>query len=323
MNDETQNISGHKMLSHLDRIVNDHRPITADVFITNYCNNNCPYCTYHRWELESGSRYMDFDNFKKYAMRLRSLGVEGIILTGGGEPTINPDFDQIAEWLTQNSIPWGINTNFNVLKFCKPNYLKVSLDGWSEESYKKSRGVKGYEHVRENIERYGNWKTNNSPKTSLGIQMVAQDIESVLNFYNANHDLPVDYIVIRPVESTCGSYYKKIDREKVKQSIIEAVKGLEKSDSRVKLNYKWNMLDVKQETCTAQWAQIALNEKGEVLYCCHKPYEIVGHIMDKGILQKKENYKTDMSMCDVPCRMTAPNKFVHEVMEPRADSYFI
>ena len=59
------------------------------------------------------------------------MGVQGFILTGGGEPTINPDFEKIAGWLTENDFQWGINTNFNKLVKVKPNYLKVSLDAYS------------------------------------------------------------------------------------------------------------------------------------------------------------------------------------------------
>ena len=43
------------------------------------------------------------------------------------------------------------------------------------------------------------------------------------------------------------------------------------------------------------------------MYCCHKPYEVVGHVLDPDILEKKESFRTNMAACDVPCRMTAPN----------------
>ena len=43
-----KNITGEKMLSHIDRIAGEKKPITADIFLTNYCNNRCPYCTYGR-----------------------------------------------------------------------------------------------------------------------------------------------------------------------------------------------------------------------------------------------------------------------------------
>ena len=41
-----ENIAGDKMFAHVERALNDRRPITADIFLTNYCNNKCPYCTY-------------------------------------------------------------------------------------------------------------------------------------------------------------------------------------------------------------------------------------------------------------------------------------
>lgn len=38
-----------------------------------------------------------------------------------------------------------MNTNFNKLVKVKPNYLKVSLDAYSNESYEQLRGVAEYE----------------------------------------------------------------------------------------------------------------------------------------------------------------------------------
>lgn len=69
--------------------------------------------------------------------------------------------------------------------------------------------------------------------------------------------------------------------------------------------------------------QIAVNEHGQVMYCCHKPYEIIGHVMDRDILEIKEKARTDMARCDIPCRMTAPNKFMAQMEKERKDQYFI
>ena len=114
------------MIYNLDNIVS-RKPITADIFLNSACNNNCPYCTYARYKQRS-STYMTFEGFKNNINILLANGVKGVILTGGGEPTISPDFDKITDFLEQNSIPYGINTNFNVLKLIKPHYLKISLD---------------------------------------------------------------------------------------------------------------------------------------------------------------------------------------------------
>ena len=317
------NITGTKMLAHIDRIFNDNKPITADIFLNNYCNNYCPYCTYRRWEFDDGARYMSYEDFVRYADRLINLGVLGFILTGGGEPTVSKDFDKIVAWLDSQDIDYGINTNFNIYKEFNPNYLKVSLDAWDEDSYEDNRGVRKYETVIDNIMKYADYKTD---KTKLGIQMLAKSVDAVYQFYEANKHLPVDYISIRPMESICGSYYKNLlnaqDDLKPK-NIITAIEQLASLDSRVILNYKWNLLDVQQDRCTAQWAQIAINELGEVMYCCHKPYQIVGHIMDDDILDKKAQAYTNMQMCDVPCRMTGPNLEVANILRVQTDTSFI
>ena len=316
------NIADGKMIYHADRVYHNQAPITADIFLTNFCNNKCPYCTYRRWEFDTGARYLGYDDFVKYATRMIELGVRGFILTGGGEPTLSPDFDKITDWLQANNLHYGINTNFNKIKYIKPDYLKVSLDGWDEKSYSKSRGVEKYEVVRYNIRKYLEWKSENSPKTAVGIQMVAENIDDVLQFYEANKDLDVTYMSIRPMESTNGSYYKSPDHSDYLK-IYEFIKRLQEIDSRVVPNFKWTMVAEQEETCIANWSQIAINEIGEVLYCCHKPYQIVGHIMDEDILEKKKQASTDMSMCDIPCRLTAPNKEVATMLSSKKDVYFI
>lgn len=317
-------INDSKILGYMDRILFDNRPITADIFLTNYCNNNCPYCTYKRWQLPKDSKSVLFDDFVTYANRLKELGVLGFILTGGGEPTVAEDFDVIANYLEETKMPYGINTNFNLLKFIKPNYLKVSLDAWDEDSYEHKRGCRRYNQVRDNIKEYAVWKKANNVKTSLGIQLLACSSDEVYNFYNANKDLDVDYIVIRPVESTDGEYYvKDFQNENRVNSIISAIESLKKFDKRIVLNYKWTMLHERFDSCLANWSQIAVNEYGEVMYCCHKPYEIVGHIMEKDILEKKAKFKTIMGMCDIPCRLTGPNCAVSNISNNVSDYPFI
>lgn len=318
-----QAISENKLLHHLDRVAGDYRPITADVFLTNFCNNKCSWCTYNRWELDDNAVGISFEDFVNHTERLLELGVQAIILTGGGEPTINKDFDKITAYLEQRQIPYGINTNLNRLRYFKPEYLKVSLDGFDEDSYEGVRKVRAYARVRVNIIKYAEWKKENSPKTNLGIQMVVTNPADVVKFYEANKDLPVDYIVFRPLESTNGGYYENPENMLDAGRAVKEIKRLAEIDERVILNYKWNMLQERFTSCVAHWAQIALDEKGNVIYCCHKPYEIVGHIMDEDILEKYSKAHTNMKMCDVPCRLTAPNRFMEKVLETPVNASFI
>lgn len=311
------NITGEKLLFNIQNIA-DKKPITADIFLNDYCNNKCPYCVYGRY-VERNHEYMSYKDFVKYSKILLLMGVKGFILTGGGEPTISKDFDEITKYLESKGIPYGINTNFNQLKYIKPKYLKVSLDGWDENSYQEHRGVRKYEQTKENIRQYAEWKKINSPATSLGIQSVVTSKDALIKFYEANKELDVNYFNMRPVESTRGEYYHGNDPAE----IIKAIEDLKRKDSRVILNYKWHELSTCFDRCTANFAQIALNQRGEVIYCCHKPYEIIGHITDPDIEEKRARAVTNVNMCDVPCRLSAPNKLMKKIEDGALDTEFI
>ena len=51
-------ISGDKLFYWVDRAVWSKRPITADIFLTDYCNNRCQYCSYDEWEIKKMYRHM-------------------------------------------------------------------------------------------------------------------------------------------------------------------------------------------------------------------------------------------------------------------------
>ena len=312
-------ISKSKLLANLDRVTGERLPITADVFLTNYCNNHCSWCTYGRWQKDHEPGYMRFDVFRRILKRLLEIGVRGVILTGGGEPTINPDFERICEELSANAVPFGINTNFNEIRFVKPAFLKVSLDGYSDDSYAAIRKVHAYDKVRKNIRDYAEWKEKESPMTKLGIQMVVCEGSNIDAFYQANVDLPVDYIVFRPVESTGGCYYSTLARKLEAEKAVEKIKELAAVDERIILNFKWEMLTKRFDSCKAHWAQISVDERGNVIYCFHKPYEKIGSIFDPGIMEVYQAAVTDMGKCDIPCRLTAPNLFMEGLTQKNTE----
>ena len=309
------------MIYSMDNILS-RKPITADIFLNSACNNKCPYCTYARYK-QRDRLYMTFESFKNNINILLANGVKGVILTGGGEPTISPDFDKITNFLEQNSIPYGINTNFNVFKAIKPNYLKISLDGYDRESYQKARGVDKYDTVIENIKRYILFKQVNKLKTSIGLQTVATNVEDVQKFYEAHKGLHVDYFNIRPMESTCGEYYDSNETLSKRLKILEYLQDIQEKDKRVCINYKWHEIWTQFDKCYANFSQIAINENSEVMYCCHKPYEIIGKLTDIDIWEKRERFQTNMQMCDVPCRLTAPNNFIQSLQDAPSDAAFI
>lgn len=291
-------IHNSKMHGFLERITGSHRPITADFFLTDFCNERCSYCRYSN---KTGA-YMDFNSFALFAKRALELGVKGIILTGGGEPSVNPDFKKITSWLEENNISYGLNTNFVKYENIKPVFLKVSLDAGSSESYKKTRGVDNFDRVISNIKEYSAWKAINSPSTRLGVQCLATTPEAVVEFYEAVKDLNVDYIYFRPLENN-KQIHTSVD-------VLNTIRTIAKFDKKVNSSYKFDLERYKPSFCIGHWTILTVNCKGDVPYCCHFPEDIVGNILDDDILEKLSSYSIDTKKCEIPCRLSGVNHYL-------------
>lgn len=289
----------------MDRVSGEQKPITAELFLTNFCNHRCGYCRFHH-----GKGYMDIDSFKRYATRLLELGVKGFILTGGGEPILNPDFDKITQFLEDHGLEYGINTNFSKLKKIKPRYLKVSIDAATPQQYQEFRGVKPEKFFQmiENIKEYRSWQKAEGHDTTLGIQSLVLDEGHAERFYQAHKHLDIDYMVFRPMESV-GKAYSDVKYK----NLYDEIKYLSEIDSRVMMNYKWDMMNRQFERCFAAWSVLTVNWNGAVQYCCHKPNEVVGHVMQPDLLERKANYKTNMKTCEMPCRLSGSNAFLESL----------
>lgn len=306
-------IRNNKLSSFLDRCTNERemKPITADIFLTDFCNEKCSYCRYSH----SSGDYMRYDDFVLYANRLIDLGVRGFILTGGGEPTINKDFEKIIGYLESNNIPYGVNTNFKKYVEMNPVYLKVSIDTGDECEYKNIRGVDALEQVLSNLKRFCEYKKTNNNNTNIGVQCIASTKENVISFYNKVKYLNVDYIYYRPLEKQGRGNNNVVDlRNWLNEYNI--------LDSRINISYKFDLANYYPKKCYSNFCNICINTHGDVIYCCHMPNDIVGHIMDDDILLKKSIYQIDMSKCEHPCRLSGSNKYMEE-LKYEQDIFFI
>lgn len=293
-------ITSNKLSQFVERCEKRTEPITAELFLTDYCNLKCGYCRYGH---KSG-RYMTFEHFVMFAEKLVRMGVRSLILTGGGEPLLNPHFDKITTWLDRNNIRYGVNTNLTKPIYANADYVKVSIDTGNEERYKMLRGKDKLREVMGNLRDTIVYKARTGNKTRIGVQCVASGtIEDVLSFYKAVKDYDVDYIYIRPLESVRGD---GLDVSEIKNI-------LPKNDERIVYSFKFGLKDYAAPYCMANWAVITIDVNGDVPYCCHRPSEIVGNILDLDIMERKNRYKVDMRSCERPCRLSGANLYLDEL----------
>jgi pyruvate-formate lyase-activating enzyme len=163
---------GLRVFDHRDRLL-DHLtgntakvpPVTLDLWPSLTCNARCPLCQYRvsgaREEVDrTGSvRVMSPALADAIFSGAAAIGVRSVILTGGGEPTLNANLVDIARLARTHGLRWSLNTNAFILDKPttlallseSPSYLKISVDAGTAESHRNIYNVAGmYQNVLDN-----------------------------------------------------------------------------------------------------------------------------------------------------------------------------
>ncbi len=131
-------------------------PVHVQLILSDLCNQDCGFCAFRdsaRGIFErplfgqgahNPNRQIAFDKVIEILDDCAEMGVRAIELTGGGEPTIHPQFAQVVDAINARGIQWGIVTNgVREQDLSSATWIRVSLDAVSRETYSKIRRVKG------------------------------------------------------------------------------------------------------------------------------------------------------------------------------------
>ena len=131
-----------KLLKHLDKLqlIQNNQPpspIMAHISLINACNLTCSFCCFANRDL---SDRLDTERVKKALKSFKKIGITGIEFTGGGEPTLHPDFHEIAQYAYDLGFKLGLCTNGKLLgsRIKKEtvklfSWIRIGLYGFYEE----------------------------------------------------------------------------------------------------------------------------------------------------------------------------------------------
>ncbi len=107
----TSNVS--KLLKHLDKIklLQDGKrpsPVMFHMSPCNPCNLTCSFCCFANRTLKE---MLTYEQMTKAIDSFVELGATGMELTGGGEPTLHPDFGRIVNYAYDKGLKIGVVTN--------------------------------------------------------------------------------------------------------------------------------------------------------------------------------------------------------------------
>ena len=183
-------------------------PVTLHIYPTNECNNKCKFCIMKDEQREHPDT-MPENIFMRLIADADSMGVKGLHISGGGEPTLYKHLSAVS--LFNGYRVLSTNGRELTLETARLfNRIRVSLNAGSPEVYSKVNGTSAGEWERV-ISNLG--KLASKPRSyELGIGFVADmnnwtDIGRVCEIADS---LELDFIHIRP------AYYKRDTPEEIK-----------------------------------------------------------------------------------------------------------
>lgn len=191
--------------------------ISVEFDLTNNCNHNCPDCFGRKEKKVS----LTFEQIKKFIDEFADVfEAKSILVSGGGEPLIHPDFIKILYYIKNKGLKVALNTNGSLLN--KDNakaiiecctYCRISLDAGTPEIYKRTHGVNQnmFQKVIKNIKMFVALKKELKGDIAFGTGFLTSGItkSDILNFFKISKECGVDFAQLRPLEGD----FTKVDKE--------------------------------------------------------------------------------------------------------------
>ena len=206
-------------LHHLAKEILDGKmphPLMAVVFPSYICNHNCQGCSYGEVN-RSENVFSDPKNFAKLLRSLRGLGVKSIEFSGGGEPTLHPEFGELIGQAADQGFKLGLLTNGSLLSGRTADlvvehftYVRVNLDASDVKVYDQIHSPPeryGFQTVLENLEEIIDRGNGRDSKLTVGAKVMV--CQSNMNFaediINLSKDVGCDYLQFKPMRNAKGS----------------------------------------------------------------------------------------------------------------------
>jgi radical SAM protein with 4Fe4S-binding SPASM domain len=214
-------------------------PISVELSLTNRCNYNCLWCS-DRALRKRLNGDIDFDVVKRLFEDLKNGGTKGIVIEGGGEPTLHEHFNDVVDLAYDLGFGVGLITNgsrsLNKRILKKLEWIRVSLDASNPEEHRTLKGKDGFEDVMSNVKSF----CPSSAVVGIGYVVTKRNIGSLESLILRLRGFGVDYIQFRPVidhpeleDDTDLSYLKRYENSKfsiiidgMKENIVEGNNGL-------------------------------------------------------------------------------------------------
>lgn len=205
----------NRIYKHIPRILGTWKtnnpcakfPISIEIFPTNRCNLKCKFCSYD--EILNGEQLSN-QSFTRLIDEIINSGINSVVFSGGGEPTLHPLLSPAINKLTDANIKVGLITNgiyltTELLKsISKCSWIRFSLNANSKVQYLRltSNSEENFDKIAENIKLI----TSQKLTTLVSGAIILVDIKNFnkMDFINSIElasTLALDQIFFKPLQN--------------------------------------------------------------------------------------------------------------------------
>ena len=345
-------------------------PLGIQIDLEAYCNDNCEFCSYRKDNGHNnmmlnligavpGEKYEDNKPIGKPSpmsriplefaetlpRQLKEAGIRACELTGGGEPTLWPAFDQLYENLGLNGIEIGLITNGSTMSDKRAAlvrkyglWCRISMDAATQETHKKLHRTanEDFERRLNNIRKL----TTDKPETlTVGISYIInqdnyKEIREAAKLYK---ELGVDHLRFSwmyDMEGNAGLTDE--EKEWCKKTIRDCQEKYQTDNYLIFTEYDRIDLYSKPnddfKKCYYQHFVLAIGADGGVYPCCiqkYYPEYQYANIKEKTLKQIVTDINTKTFMDNLnpagcnPCWLRNRNKSMAAAIEKPKHHNFI
>lgn len=211
-----------KLFGHLDVLAAIKRgerpaPVNVEIDASNVCSLGCSWChfgyTHTRGPLAgkrdkpqdavAGGHMLDYELAQSILTQLADYGVKSIVWTGGGEPTLNPRFDDLVRYAASVELEQGLYSHGGHIDAQRAALLKstlkwvyISLDEVHSDAYKRSKGVDRAAYAQLGIKNLVD--ATGSATIGIGFLLHPDNYREIYHMVKLGKQLGVDYVQFRP-----------------------------------------------------------------------------------------------------------------------------
>ena len=300
-----------------------HSPISINLDLTSACNYSCPFCVDSR--LINAGKNLTLEDIKKLIDTLHSHGLLSVILIGGGEPTLHPNFEAVVEIIKSKEIQLGIVTNGSRLKKIEAiadrleekDWVRISIDAATQETFRELHHPRTKLTLHQILEKAQGIKEKNS-RVSMGYSYVIvwegvdiggkrlrPNIQEMPRAAELARKFSFDYISFKPClvrveESQRETLLKnvgpskeseiakeiKIQLQRAREIAGDEVKVIESSNLKAMLNQETERIKTQPKRCHMQFFRTVVSPFG--IYHCPAFRGV-----DIAKISEKDGYLTD------------------------------